>query len=89
MSVDNKSNYGSESYDVSLYYEAEQDDYYYYVSRVDDQYTFTRWDNGYYIPPGKVGTAFQVICVEDACKEITIIYKNYKTDEEKRIPVNL
>lgn len=86
--IENESNFGIEEASVYLRYEYTGDEYY-FIGEIDGYKPFETWKEGYYFPAGKTADFYQIICVEDGCKEFDAVYTNYKTDKEQRIHISL
>lgn len=89
ITMENPGNYGKDGLDFYFNYNMDAYEDYYYVRRVDGDISFTHWDNDYYMPPAKETTIFEVVKVEDGCERFDLVYYNYQTELEQKIPVDL
>lgn len=89
ITMDNQNNnYGKVAYDINIRYEQVDDLNYYYVEELEDEISFSNIDNNYYLPPGKELVIYEVICLEDGCPKLELVYKNYEMDTEQRVTID-
>ncbi len=89
MKIKNQSNYGRDSNSIYVSYDAYEYLHYGMVEVIEDTLSFSSSDSNYYLPPGKEAEVFEIICVEDSCKKINVLYWLLNEAEEQRIPVDL
>lgn len=88
VTMDNQNNnYGKVAYDISFRYEQVDDENYYYVEEIEDDISFGNIDNNYYLPPGKEHVIYEIICVEDGCPKLDLVYRNYEMDTKQRVTI--
>lgn len=85
MVIDNNSNYGIEEASLNIHFTKSKEEY--FLKEYEEDSPFDRWKEGRYYPAGTEAQFYKIVCVEDGCKEIDVVYKNYSTNEEQRIPV--
>lgn len=89
ITIDNPSNCGRDGYSFYLTYDTYAYENYSIVDTIEDDISYRSWENGYYLPPGKESTVYEIICVDDACKKLDVIYRNYEIKKEQRVAVDL
>lgn len=90
VTFDNPSNCGLEGYQINLRYEASDSGETYWIREEGENFsTYRNWENGYYLPAGKQTTFYAVVSVNDGCEKFDVIYYNYQTKSEQRVPVEL
>lgn len=89
LTLENQSNFGLEESYIYLSYEGSGDEGYYYIREVENEDSFAIWEAKDYFPAGKTAEFNQVLCIEDGCRDLDVIYRNYSTKSEQKVHIEL
>lgn len=86
--IENNSNIGLNEFSINLHFENAPEEYY-YIREIKEERPFDVWKEGRYFPAGKTADYYKIVCVENECNKIDVVYENYETKTEQRIHITL